>query len=157
MQIINVIGSGKNRKYRWPGGDIETYQIWIKYFARAESGEHEIIIGYGKRFAYGKRRLRIVIWIDNYPHAEFIEADDYKFSGDVLSEIRLSTGDRSEIMCRYPNDPIPERYTAFNCVGLPIRISSKGIHNAWAVITNISDHKTMIAFAAMKRIERRSS
>ena len=58
-------------------------------------------------------------------------------------------------MCRYPDDVVPERYTAFNTVGLPTQIKSKGVRNAWAVVANISDHRTITALATLRRIERK--
>ena len=74
-------------------------------------------------------------------------------SGEVLSDIWVR-GEGGEVMCRYPDDPIPERYVGFNTVGLPRRVSAKGVRNSWSVVANVSDHKTMIALAALRRRER---
>lgn len=125
----------------------------MEYRAIAEDGIHKVRIGFGKRFVYGVDRLRVVVWIDGYPQTEFFSADDFDASGDVLSEIKIHRG-KAEVMCRYLDAAIPERYTVFNTIGLPTRVKAKGVHNAWAVVTNISDHKTMIGLAALKHLER---
>lgn len=153
MQIINLAKTGKNFKFIWPGNQKEVYANWVEYQAVAEDATHKIRIGFGKRFVYRIERIRVVVWVDGYPQAEFFGADDFKASGDVLSELKIHSG-KSEVMCRYLVDRIPERYTTFITVGLPTRVNAKGVRNAWAVVTNISDHKTMIALAALKRLER---
>jgi hypothetical protein len=110
-------------------------------------------IGFGTRFAYGQERKRVVVWIDGHPHAEFVGADDFDRSGEVLSEIKLP-GDRGERLCRYLSEPVPERYAALPLVGLPTRISGPGVHKAWAVVVSIADHKTLGGLAALRRLER---
>jgi hypothetical protein len=37
---------------------------------------------------------------------------------------------------------------------LPNRIQAPKVHNAWAVVANIADHKTLIALAVLKKLER---
>ncbi len=97
--------------------------------------------------------MRVVIWIDGYPEAEFVGTDDFDKSGEVLSEIKLPS-EGSTKMCRYPDDVIPERYRLFNAVGMPNRIKASGVHNAWAVVANIADHKIMIALASLRLLEK---
>jgi hypothetical protein len=94
-----------------------------------------------------------VIWIDGHPQAEFLGADDYGKSGEVLSEIKVPGG-RGERICRYPDEAIPERYGMFEVEGLPIRVSGSGVHGAWGVVVNIGDHKSMVALAGLRRLER---
>jgi hypothetical protein len=100
MQVINVVGTGKNFKFKWPDGSFENYANWIEYQAIAEDGTHKVRIGFGKRYVYGQQRLRILVWIDGHPHAEFFSADDFNASGDLLSEIKIHDK-RGEAMCRY--------------------------------------------------------
>ena len=153
MQIINVLEAGQNYQFIWPDGTIEIYQNWIKYKALEVDGQHEVKIGFGSREVYGQERVRVIVWIDEHPHAEFFGADDFSASGEVLSEIRVH-GNVGERMCRYPNDVIPDRYILFNAVGLTTRVNAKGAHNAWAVASNVCDHRKMIALAALRRMER---
>ncbi len=153
MHVLNVRQVGSNYEYKWPSNQLEMYAAWIEYDTRAEDGKHILRIGFGRRPVYGIDRARIVVWIDGHPHAEFLGADDFDATGDVLSEIRIR-GDVGEPMCRYPNDTVPERYTTFDVVGLPTRVSGKGVHSAWAVVTNVSNHKVIIDFAVLRQQER---
>ena len=152
MHIIGLADVRTKFEYQWPK-DKETFDRVVEYKALAKDGTHHVSIGFCRRPVYGKDRLRVVVWIDGHPHVEFFGADDFDKSGEVLSEIKVP-GRRAERICRYPNEPIPERYNMFNAVGLPVRISARGIHNAWAVVANIADHKTMISLAALRRLER---
>jgi hypothetical protein len=151
MQIVELVEVTSNYQFRWPA-DTEYYPSSVLYRAIADDGEHEIRIGFGGRNAYGRERPRIIVWIDNYPQAEFVGADDFDTSGEVLSEIVVPSNGSNRI-CRYPGEPIPERYMMFNTVGLPIRIQARGVHGAWAVVANIADHKTMATVAALRRHE----
>jgi hypothetical protein len=154
MQILTVVAAGKDYEHHWPGGN-ETYAAWIDYEAIAEDGPHTVRIGFGTRPVYERERVRIIVFIDGHPHAEFFGADDFEKSGDVLSEIRIH-GTTGEPMCRYLEDAIPERYTTLNVVGMPTRVKAKGVHNAWAVVASIADHRTMIGLAALRRLERKA-
>jgi hypothetical protein len=57
-------------------------------------------------------------------------------------------------MCEYPEEGIPAIYSNFTVEGLPNRIKVKGVHNAWSVVANISDHKTMISLAFLRKKEK---
>jgi len=152
MHIVRLRDAGRNFTYQWPDSS-ETYDYYVEYVGLAEDGEHTIRIAFGKRFTYGKERVRVIVFIDGYPHAEFFSADDFEKSGDLLSEIKIP-GSVGERICKYPDEPVPERYSMFNVVGLPVHVQAKGVHNAWAVVSNIADHKTLIALAALRRLER---
>lgn len=41
----------------------------------------------------------------------------------------------------------------FNVAGLPTRITAEGVHNAWAAVANIADHKTMTALGGLRMLE----
>lgn len=153
MRIVGVKDAGRNFTYQWPEGT-ETYDCFVEYIVMDEDGEHDVKIGFGKRHTYGRDRIRIVVWIDGHPHVEFLGADDFEQSGEVLSEIKVP-GDVGERICRYPDEPIPERYSMFNVEGLPLRVQGAGVHGAWAVVATIADNKTLIALAALRRLERK--
>lgn len=153
MRLLDVVDAGTRYEYRWPE-DVERYPHWLDYSATAPDGDHRLRIGFCTRQVYGRQRKRVVIWIDGRPEAEFLGADDYERSGALLSELRVA-GDPGERMCRYPDEPIPERYAAFTVVGLPTRVAAAGVHNAWAVLANVSDHQALAALAGLRRIERR--
>ena len=155
MKIKDIDDVVKNHSFKWPGGDIENYDHVVVYNAISNSGSHKISVGYTYRNTYGRDRRRVVVWIDNYPCAEFLEADDFDVSGEVLSEIRFYDPKKaSKRMCRYASDVIPERYSMFRIDSLKRRIIEKRVNDAWVIVANISDHSTMISLAAMRKYER---
>lgn len=153
MQLLDLVATGVDHVYRWPSGKNEPYPHWVQYRAVAVDGAHDVLIGFGTRPTYGRPRRRVVIWIDGHPHAEFLGADDFNRSGDVLAEIKVP-GEKGERICRYPEEAIPERYSGLPVVGLPTRVAGSGVHNAWAVIANVADHRILFALAALRRLER---
>lgn len=153
MQIVNVIGAGEDYEQPWPDHTKELFAHWILYKAVAEDGEHQVRVAFGTRSAFEQERTRLVVCIDDYPYAEFVGADDFDVTGEVLSEIKVPGADGRR-MCRYPEERVPDRYAGLNVVGIPTRLSGKWVHHGWAVVANIADHKTIIALAALRRQER---
>ena len=153
MQIINLRNTLHNFDYEWPK-DIESFDNGVEYDAISATGSCVVKIGYCWRQAYGRNRRRVLVWIDDYPYAEFIAADDFNISGEVLSEIRFYDKEsQSKKMCRYGQDSVPQRYAVFRCDSMKRRISGERVHDAWAVVANISDNYTMAALAAMRKYE----
>lgn len=153
MHLLDVTSTGTDYLHRWPSGTEEPYPFWIDYRANASDGVHRVRVGFGMRPTYGQDRKRVVVWIDGQAQCEFLVADDFDRSGDVLAELKVP-GDRGERICRYPDEAVPERYSALPVLGLPTRVSGPGVHEAWAVVANVADHRTMIALAALRRLER---
>ena len=150
--VVRCMGAGKAWKHAWPDGTVESYD-WVEYEARGQDGMHKIRLGYGHRSAYGRVRVRVVVWVDQHPHAEFVAADDFEISGVVLSEIRIGRGRRIR-MCPYPEELVPERYAGLNICALGSRVSGPGVRRSWAVAVNISDVRAMCALALLRRLER---
>jgi hypothetical protein len=155
VTLLDARDAGTDYTYTWPSGDPEVYRQWIDYRAITPDGEHDVRIGFGERHVYGSDRKRVVVWIDSHPHAEFLGADDFDVSGEVLSEIKLHA-ERGEPICRYGADVVPERYSGLRTVGLKTRVSGPGVHDAWAVVTSIGDHLALAQLAALRRLERLS-
>ena len=153
MKILDVVNSGTDYLYKWPSGNQELYAHWIDYGCSSGGMTNRVRIGFGDRKTYGANRKRVVIWIDGHPHAEFLAADDFGETGDVLCEIKVP-GNVGERMCKYPSETVPDCYSDMRVVGLPTRVSGPKVHNAWAVVANISDHKVMIALAVQRAIDR---
>lgn len=155
MQILDIKEAVTNYSFQWPGGDMENYDATITYQAISNDGNHEIKIGYSYRNTYNKKRRRVVVWVDQHPHAEFLAADDFNISGELLSEIRFYDEENDSMrMCRYADDAVPERYSIFKVDSLKRRVAGDGVHDAWVVVVNISDHVTMSALAALRKYER---
>ena len=152
MKIISFLGIKEDFEYQW----FETTEKYLvlQYIALDDEGRHEVQIGHTERETYGLNRKRIVVFIDGYPYAEFVAADDFDKTGDLLSEIRLIQEDNRFDMCEYPDEGIPAMYASFTVEGLPNRIKAKGVHNAWSVVANISDHKAMISLAFLRKKEK---
>jgi len=154
MQVLDILRVTDNYNFKWPGGDIEKFDSAITYKAFSNAGNHEMTIGYSCRNTYGNNRRRVVVWIDNYPYAEFLAADDFNITGEVLSEIRFSDDKgESKRMCRYASDAIPQRYSMFRVDSLKRRVTGERVHEAWVIVVNISDHITMLALAGMRKYE----
>jgi len=155
MKIVKIIDTGKEFTHKWPDSE-ETFDYFIEYEAKAEDGDHRVKIGFGKRETYGiEDRTRVIILIDGKVYTEFLSADDFEVSGEILSEVKVP-GNVGERICRYPEEAVPERYNMFNVEGLPLRVKGKGVHNTWAVVANIGDHKTLVALAGLRRLEKSS-
>ncbi|NPD89718.1 MAG: hypothetical protein HGN29_13485 [Asgard group archaeon] len=152
MKIISFLGVKEDFEYQW-FDTTENYTV-IQYIALDEQGRYEVQIGQTDREAYGLNRKRVVVFIEGYPYAEFVAADDFDKTGDLLSEIRLLQEDNRLDMCEYPEEGIPSMYASFTVEGLPNRIKAKGVHNAWSVVANISDHRAMIALAFLRKKEK---
>ncbi|MEM7393727.1 MAG: hypothetical protein AAF492_15385 [Verrucomicrobiota bacterium] len=153
MHLLNINACGQNHTFAWPGDHIETFPHWVEY--QAMIGEHPALfrIGFGTRPVYGKNRIRVVVWINGTPHVEFLGADDFEKTGEILSEIRVP-GMKAERMCNYNKETVPERYMGMTVAGLKTRVSGPRVHNAWAIIVNLADHKRICLLAALRKIER---
>lgn len=154
MKLVKIIGAGEEFTHKWPDSE-ETFDHFVEYEAKAENGDHIVKMGFGKRETYSMvDRIRVLVLIDGKVYAEFLGADDFEVSGEVLSEIKVP-GNVGKRICRYPEEAVPERYNMFNVEGLPLRVNSKGVDGAWAVIANIGDHKTLAALAGLRKLEKK--
>jgi hypothetical protein len=153
MLLLDLQAAGTDYAYVWPDGNQEDYGQWIEYRALGPDAEHTVRIGFAIRPAYGSPRKRVVVWIDDHPQVEFVGADDFDRSGDVLTEIKVP-GERGLRVCRYPDEKVPGSYTALAVVGMPTRITGPYVHRAWAVLANVGDHHTLAAAAELRQLDR---
>lgn len=93
------------------------------------------------------------MWDGSQNLVQFDGADDFDAIGDLLSELRVGVNGARRL-CRYPEDRVPDRYSGLPIVGMPTRVTGTGVHNAWAVLANIADHRLLLALAALRRLER---
>jgi uncharacterized HhH-GPD family protein len=92
--------------WRWPEG-IESYERgWL---AIADLGGRELHIrhGIGRRFAFGRSRLRSVTWVEGNVAVEGVEADDFSKSESLLSLIKIT---KKHLR---PGDLLPPGYESF--------------------------------------------
>ena len=149
MQVKAVAGAGNNYSYQWPDS-IEDFGYWIDYLVHEEADEFVARIAFGIRPVYDKPRARVIAWIGGNPEVEFFGTDDYALTGDVITEIKV----HGNKMCRYPDDHVPLEYSTFNVIGLPIVVKAAGVRSAWGVQANISDHKTILQMAFLRKRQR---
>jgi hypothetical protein len=142
-------------EYRWPSGNEEHYDQCFVYQVESSGEVLSVRIGFGMRDTYGRKRRRVVVWINGYPQAEFLGADDYSDTRDTLCEIKIQTADGYRL-CKYPSQRVPERYSDLLIVGLPTRVKAKGTHKAWAVLANESDHVAYIRTGLLRMEDRKS-
>lgn len=152
MRVVALIGAGKDFEYKWPDG-VHIHTHWVQYTATSPEGKHDVVIGFDHYPVYDRKRARAIVWIDGHNQVVFTGADDFEVTGEMLAEMRVRADDGMRI-CRYPEGPVPIAYSSFRVVGLPTRICAKGVHNSWAVITNISNHAEIISLAFLRRSER---
>jgi hypothetical protein len=117
VRILDLVASGKNHKHRWPIGDA-VFPQWVDYRVATPNGEYVVRIGFADYDAYGRDRKRVIVFRGQDPLVEFVGADDFEQTGEVLSLIKFASADGpGERNCRYPGEAVPERYAAFNVVG----------------------------------------
>ncbi|NQW19161.1 MAG: hypothetical protein HQ477_00325 [Chloroflexi bacterium] len=104
---------------------------------------------------FEKDRTRVTVWVDNNPSVEFGGTDDHDNTGDVIAQLEVSPNDGGQLIdLSYPLEPVPERFLMFSPVGYKTRVSGARTPNCWGVVANISDHRKLAAYAAMKNLER---
>lgn len=144
MRIVGLSQVGIDYHHQFVRGGSLSFPAWIEYLARAEGRDHSVRIGFSFINRHRSDRVLAVVWIDGQVYAEFIGADDFYISGEILDSFDGQ---------RYPGTGIPDKYAAFNMVDFKTRVKNNS-QNVWAIVSNISDHQTMIALAAIRRIKR---
>lgn len=153
IQGIKHIRTGKNHVQKWPGGETEIYERFEEHAFLFNGIRYTSKICYGKRFTYGKNRKRVIIFINEEIHAEFLGGDSYQQNKLLLSEIKFYKNGRFKtINCLQEN--IPATWEYFNVVKLPGEVIAKGVHRVWAVAIKENDHENLIKFALIRKIER---
>jgi hypothetical protein len=144
----------RNFKSQWPNGEA-TYPQWVDYVVAAPHGTFVARTGFGVVKVYDLPRKRVILWKGQEALAEFVGADDFEQTGDVLSLIKISSDDGpGERNCRYPEEAIPERYASLPVVGFRNRITGARTARALAVAANVGDHRKLCALAGLRWQER---
>jgi len=131
--------------YKWPDGTIEEYHEAYEGTVKTDTAQIQVKVGIGERFAAGKRRKRVVVFLDNRPTVEFAGVDDFDKSGLVASVITLRNRKRLK-----PGQRIPDEYRSFQLVRYNTVITGPRAMSAMGVLAKINDFATMILHALIR-------
>lgn len=134
--------------YEWPELT-ERYRRFDVYRGSNDQGTIDFAIGECERYkTWGRdRKYYIVFHVTagfKRPLVEFLEADDYEQSRELIAVIRGSDGGRK---LYNPSDTLPAAYDDFEVVTYRDRIDVKGSWNKLAVVAHEDDHATMLGHA----------
>ena len=112
----------------------------------------------GELLLKGKTKI-----VESFAHVAATEAAGPRMESYLAAYQRMkregdgAAGAFKELAVRYPDDPVPPAFGRFDTVGIPTRVTGKGVRNAWAAQIAVKDHATLAAFAAAKRRARRAA
>jgi len=132
-------------KHIWPGGDIEDYPEAFEGLAKNKYGNFEIKIGIGDRYAAGKIRKRVVVFVNGRPTVEFVGIDDFENTKLTMSLITLPN--RKRLTAR---QAIPSEYKSFTIAKYNSLITGPHSMSTMAVLSKIDDYDTMVAHALIR-------
>lgn len=153
------VESREGETYSWPELE-EEYTRFDVYEGRAPNGEVSFwAIGECERTqVWGRdRKYYIVFWLgagrgSKQPICEFLEADDYGESTDLVAIVRGSGGPRGQRMFD-PGDTLPEPYDGLRIETYRDRIPGTSGLSGWnklAVVAREDDHESMLRHAAIQ-------
>ena len=139
--------------YQWPEGR-DRYSPYRVFMGTTRS-EGVIHIGLGetvRKKKWGRDRKYVVAFLSSgspqKPLAEFLAADDYAKSKELLAVIRGSDGGRRMYG---PGDPLPEIYTErFRTEMYDDRVEYPGVWKRVVAVAREDDHATMLNHAVIQ-------
>ena len=139
--------------YQWPEGR-DRYSPYRVFMGTTRS-EGVIHIGLGetvRKKKWGRDRKYVVAFLSSgspqKPLAEFLAADDYAKSKELLAVIRGSDGGRRMYG---PGDPLPEIYTErFRTEMYDDRVDYPGVWKRVVAVAREDDHATMLNHAVIQ-------
>ncbi len=142
---LGSLAVGEPFDYQWPNGDVEHYPVCQEGTQQADGKNFHVRVGVCDRWAYGASRGRATIWVNHYPIAEFVEADDGKswFSG--LPSAILPKGLAKQ------GEPLPAEFSEFKCA--PITSLVGGTGQTMRVVVQGDDIGAMAKFAVIKALK----
>lgn len=135
--------------YTWPGGTVEEYTQACEGTVKVDDTQVAAKIGIGDRYAAGKMRKRVVVFLDGRPTVEFAGLDDFDKSSLVASVITLRNRKRLR-----PGQRIPDEYKPFRLVRYNTVVTGPRAMSAMAVVASIDDYKTMVSHAVIRAMFR---
>jgi hypothetical protein len=148
----SLVREGKGESYRWP----EERDLYSRYrvFMGVTRSEGVVHIGLGetiRKKRWGRNRKYVVAFLSSgspqKPLAEFLAADDYKETRELVAVIRGSDGGRRMYG---PGDPLPEIYEGFRTQMYDDRVDYAGVWHKVVAVAREDDHATMLNHALIQ-------
>jgi hypothetical protein len=148
----SLVREREGESYRWP----EERDLYSRYrvFMGVTRSEGVVHIGLGetiRKKRWGRNRKYVVAFLSSgspqKPLAEFLAADDYKETRELVAVIRGSDGGRRMYG---PGDPLPEIYEGFRTQMYDDRVDHAGVWHKVVVVAREDDHATMLNHALIQ-------
>lgn len=138
---------------RWPEGPEEMAVTQLR--ALLPGGAVEVGVGrvLGGRFAFGRIRPRIHVLVGGEVQAEFVGADDFEQSGEMLSVLKQPGGNKHAAR---PSD-VPEQYHGLHVEPFHDLIRSKRTFSSLAVVAHEDDVETTATCGLLQWLYRRQA
>jgi hypothetical protein len=148
-----LLGERERQSYQWPDSR-EQYSRY-RVFIGTTHGEGAVHIGLGETIRekkWGRDRKYVVAFLSGgspqQPLAEFVAADDYAKTHELVAVIRGSDGGRRMYG---PGDALPEVYeNRFRTQMYSERVVYPGVWNKVVVVTGEGDDATMLNHALIQ-------
>jgi hypothetical protein len=147
-----LIDRREGQVYQWPK-TLEHYDRYDVYRGQAQpEGTVFISLGWAERHgAWGADRIYAVSFLTQRspqkPLAEFLAADDYAETGELIAVIRGSDGGRRMYS---PTQDLPPAYAQFRIATYRDRVQATGAWNKLAVVAAETDTDTILNHALIQ-------
>jgi hypothetical protein len=148
----SLVRTRKGESYQWPD-ERDRYSRYRVFMGTTRS-EGVVHIGLGetiRKNKWGRNRKYVVAFLSSgspqKPLAEFLAADDYKETHELVAVIRGSDGGRRMYG---PGDALPETYEGFRTQMYDDRVDHAGVWHKVVVVAREDDHATMLNHALIQ-------
>ena len=148
----SLVRARKGESYQWPE-ERDRYSRYRVFMGTTRS-EGVVHIGLGetiRKNKWGRNRKYVVAFLSSgspqKPLAEFLAADDYKETRELVAVIRGSDGGRRMYG---PGDALPETYEGFRTQMYDDRVDHPGVWHKVVVVAREDDHATMLNHALIQ-------
>jgi hypothetical protein len=147
-----LVDRREGQVYKWP----ETLEHYDRYdvYRGETQGEGTVFISLGwtmRRGAWGADRVYVVSFLSQRapqtPLAEFLAADDYAETGELIAVIRGSDGGRRMYG---PTQALPPAYAQFRIATYRDRVQARGAWNKLAVVAAETDTDAILNHALIQ-------
>jgi hypothetical protein len=143
----------EGESYQWPEGreQYSRYRVFLGT-ARAEGAVHIGLAEAVRQNRWGRDRKYVVAFLSggspHQPLVEFVAADDYEQTRELVAVIRGSDGGRRMYG---PGDDLPRIYKeGFRTQLYSERVVHPGVWNKLVVVAHEDDHQTMLNHALIQ-------